>query len=86
MTHAHPPQSLWDRAMAMQAAGRRAQAIDMVRVHLRLRPADANAVNLMGVLLQGAGELAESERWIRRAIAMDPANGPAYNNLGITLA
>ena len=72
--------------MAMQAAGQRAQAIDMVRVHLRLRPRDADAVNLMGVLLQGAGELDESERWLRRAIAVDPGNAPAHNNLGTTLA
>jgi protein O-GlcNAc transferase len=82
----NPPQSLWDRAMSMQAAGRRDQAIELVRVHLRLRPKDADAISLMGVLLQGAGELEESERWLRRAIAMNPNNSAAHNNLGVTLS
>jgi predicted O-linked N-acetylglucosamine transferase (SPINDLY family) len=82
----NPPQSLWDRAMAMQSAGQRAQAIELVRVHLRLRPKDADAISLMGVLLQGAGELEESERWLRRAIALSPNNAAAHNNLGVTLS
>ena len=81
-----PPQSLWDRAMSLQAAGRRDQAIELVRVHLRLRPKDADAVSLMGVLLQGAGQLEESERWLRRAIALSPGNAAARNNLGVTLS
>ena len=72
--------------MAMQAEGRRPQAIEMVRVHLRLRPKDADAISLMGVLLQGAGELEESERWLRRAIALSPGNAAAHNNLGVTLS
>ena len=80
------PQSLWDRAMSLQAAGRRDDAIELVRVHLRLRPKDAEAVNLMGVLLQGAGALEESERWLRRAIEMSPRNAAAVNNLGVTLS
>jgi predicted O-linked N-acetylglucosamine transferase (SPINDLY family) len=82
----NPPQTLWDRAMAMQAEGRRAQAVEMVRVHLRLRPRDADATSLMGVLLQGAGELEDSERWLRRAIALSPGNAAAHNNLGVTLS
>ena len=72
--------------MAMQAAGQRDKAIDLVRVHLKLRPKDAEAVNLMGVLLQGAGQLEESERWLRRAISLNPRNAAALNNLGVTLA
>ena len=86
MSAINPPQSLWDRAMAMQSAGQRAQAIELVRVHLRLRPKDADAISLMGVLLQGAGELEESERWLRRAIALSPNNAAAHNNLGVTLS
>ncbi len=86
MSSINPPQSLWDRAMALQASGRRAEAIEMVRVHLRLRPKDSESVNLMGVLLQGAGELEESERWLRRAIGLSPGNAAAHNNLGTTLA
>ena len=82
----NPPQSLWDRAMSLQAAGRRDDAIELVRVHLRLRPKDAEAVNLMGVLLQSAGALEESERWLRRAIDMSPRNAAAVNNLGVTLS
>ena len=86
VTDASPHESLWDRAMALQAAGQRARAVDLVRVHLRLRPRDVEAISLMGVLLQGAGELEESERWLRRAIAMEPRNAAAINNLGVTLS
>jgi predicted O-linked N-acetylglucosamine transferase (SPINDLY family) len=79
-------QVLWERAMAMQAAGRREEALELVRVHLRIRPKDAEALSLMGVLLQGAGRLEESERTLRRAIQLDPRNAAACNNLGVTLS
>jgi len=77
--------ALWDRAMALRAAGRADEAMATVRVHLRLKPRDGDALNLMGVLLQGEGRYDESERMLRRAAEIDPRN-PAYaNNLGVTL-
>ena len=71
--------------MAMRASGRAEDAIASVRVHLRLKPRDAEALNLMGVLLQGAGRLDESERALRRAVELDGRNPVWMNNLGITL-
>ena len=79
-------ESLGDRALALQAAGQHEKAVDLVRVHLRLRPRDSMAVSIMGVLLRGVGELEESERWLRRAITLDPGNAAAFHNLGLTLS
>jgi protein O-GlcNAc transferase len=79
-------QSLGDRAMALQASGHHEKAVEMVRLHLRVRPRDSMAMSVMGVLLRGAGALEESERWLRRAVAVDPANVAAIHNLGTTLS
>jgi predicted O-linked N-acetylglucosamine transferase (SPINDLY family) len=71
--------------MSMRAAGRTDDAIATVRVHLRLKPRDAEALGLMGVLLQGAGRHEESERSLMRAIELDGRNPVHMNNLGVTL-
>jgi predicted O-linked N-acetylglucosamine transferase (SPINDLY family) len=78
--------SVWDRAMAMQAAGKAEDAIAMVRVQQRLRPRDPDLMNLMAVLLWGTGRLDESLRLLERAVALQPANGSFLNNLGVTLS
>lgn len=78
--------SVWDRAMAMQAAGKVEDAIAMVRVQQRLRPRDPDLMNLMAVLLWGTGRLDESLRSLERAVALQPANGSFLNNLGVTLS
>jgi len=71
--------------MALQAAGQHGKAVELVRVHLRMRPKDPLNVCLMGVLLRGAGALGESEQWLRRAIALDPGNAAFCYHLGVTL-
>jgi predicted O-linked N-acetylglucosamine transferase (SPINDLY family) len=78
--------AVWDRAMAMQAAGKAEDAIAMVRVQQRLRPRDPDLMNLMAVLLWGTGRLDESLRSLERAVALQPANGSFLNNLGVTLS
>ena len=72
--------------MALQASGQHEKAVEMVRLHLRIRPRDTMAASIMGVLLRGVGNFEESERWLRRAIAIDPANAAAFHNLGTTLS
>ena len=78
--------SVWDRAMQMQAAGKADDAIAMVRVQQRLRPRDAELMNLMAVLLWGTGRLDEALRQAERAVALQPANGSFLNTLGVTLS
>lgn len=78
--------STWDRAMAMRAAGRADDAIAMVRVQQRIRPRDAELMNLMAVLLWGTGRLDEALRQAERAVALQPANGSFLNTLGVTLS
>ena len=78
--------STWDRAMAMQAAGRADDAIAMVRVQQRLRPRDPELMNLMAVLLWGTGRLDEALRQAERAVSLQPANGSFLNTLGVTLS
>jgi len=86
MASASAKQSLGERAMALQASGQHDKAVELVRLHLRMRPRDSMAVSIMGVLLRGIGALDDSEQWLRRAIALDPANAAAYHNLGLTLS
>jgi len=86
MTSAGAKQSLGEKALALQGSGQHDKAIELVRLHLRMRPKDSMAVSIMGVLLRGVGALVESEEWLRRAIALDTANAAAYHNLGLTLS
>lgn len=86
MASAGAKQSLGERAMELQASGQHDKAVELVRLHLRMRPRDSMAVSIMGVLLRGIGALDDSEQWLRRAIAIDPANVAAYHNLGLTLS
>lgn len=86
MSSPNAAQNLADKALALQAAGQHQKAVELVRLHLKMRPKDSMAASLMGLLHRGVGELDESERWLRRAIAIDPANAAAYHNLGTTLS
>ena len=86
MTTGNTSQSLGDRALALQAAGQHEKAVELVRLHLRIRPRDSTAISIMGLLLRRAGELEESERWLRRAIALDANNASAFHSLGMTLS
>ena len=50
-------EELWDRAESLNMAGRVDEAVAMVRMHVKLRPKDLDAVNLLGSLLQQAGQI-----------------------------
>ncbi|MBM4102166.1 MAG: hypothetical protein FJ256_07910, partial [Phycisphaerae bacterium] len=69
MSSAGVKQSLGEKALALQGSGQHDKAVELVRLHLRMRPKDSMAVSIMGVLLRGVGALVESEEWLRRAIA-----------------
>ena len=60
MTTGNTSQSLGDRALALQAAGQHEKAVELVRLHLRIRPRDSTAISIMGLLLRRAGELNQS--------------------------
>jgi len=79
-------QTLGDRAMELQASGQHDKAVELVRLHLRMRPRDSMAVSIMGALLRGVGAVDESERWLRRAIALEPDNATCHYHLGVTLS
>jgi tetratricopeptide (TPR) repeat protein len=48
-------------------------------------PANARALNLLGVLAHRAGRNDDADRWLRRAIAVDPASAEYRYNLGVAL-
>ena len=71
--------NIWDRAQREAAAGRIDAALSMVRLHIKMRPKDLDAVNLLGTLLQDAGRSAEAIVHYERLLAMAP-DRPAYRH------
>jgi protein O-GlcNAc transferase len=72
-------ETIWDRAQREAAAGRIDAALSMVRLHIKMRPKDLDAVNLLGTLLQDAGRSAEAIVHYERLLAMAP-DRPAYRH------
>jgi predicted O-linked N-acetylglucosamine transferase (SPINDLY family) len=68
-----------ERARREAAAGRLDSALSMVRLHIKMRPKDLDAINLLGTLLQDAGRADEAIVQYQRLIAMAP-DRPAYRN------
>jgi predicted O-linked N-acetylglucosamine transferase (SPINDLY family) len=71
--------TIWDRAQREAAAGRLDSALSMVRLHIKMRPKDLDAINLLGTLLQEAGRADEAIVQYQRLIAMAP-DRPAYRH------
>jgi len=86
MTSVSAAQRLGEKALALQGSGQHDKAVELVRLHLRMRPKDSMALSIMGVLLRGVGALVESEEWLRRAITLEPDNATCHYHLGVTLA
>ena len=73
-------ETIWDRAHREAAAGRIDAALSMVRLHIKMRPKDLDAVNLLGTLLQDAGRSAEAIVHYERLIAMAPDRAAFRHN------
>ena len=72
--------SIWDRAQREAAAGRMDAALSMVRLHIKMRPKDLDAINLLGTLLQDAGRSAESIVHYERLLALAPDRAAYRHN------
>jgi predicted O-linked N-acetylglucosamine transferase (SPINDLY family) len=72
-------ETIQERARREAAAGRLDSALSMVRLHIKMRPKDLDAINLLGTLLQDAGRADEAIVQYQRLIAMAP-DRPAYRN------
>ena len=80
------PSPLMAQGIAAHAAGRHAEAVDLLRRAVAASPADPRARVNLGVVLKGSGAIAESEQCYRQAITLAPAFVAAHNNLGILLS
>lgn len=74
------------RGAGHHQAGRIAEAEAHYRRALRLDAGQADALNLLGVILRGRGELAEALRLAERASALLPRAAGVQANLGAALA
>ncbi|NBX26325.1 MAG: hypothetical protein EBQ99_09825, partial [Planctomycetes bacterium] len=79
-------EGLWQRAMALQAAGQLDQALATVRMHLKFKPRDPAGLNLLGVLLRIAGQMPQSIDALQRAAALAPNETGIRNNLANSLS
>jgi predicted O-linked N-acetylglucosamine transferase (SPINDLY family) len=70
-------------ALAAHRAGRLADAEKLYREVLRRNPDDADALNLLGVLLHQTGSDPDPARWLRRSIQINPGNLQAHANLAL---
>lgn len=86
MTQPGPEPTPWlDRARALQAGDRHAEAASAWEAHLQSHPGDAPAWVQLGIARCRLDQLAESEAALRKALALDPRLADAWVNLGITL-
>jgi protein O-GlcNAc transferase len=74
-----------DRAIALHAQGRLAEAEDGWRATLRLQPDYLEAQSNLGVVLQELGRLPEAEAHLCEALRLNPNYAVAHYNLGNVL-
>ena len=77
--------SIHDRAMREVAAGRVDAALAAVRLHLKIRPKDIEAMALLGELLSTAGQFDLAVQQFSRLLAMQPDSGMHRYNLANAL-
>jgi tetratricopeptide (TPR) repeat protein len=82
MSKAEP---LHDQAIAALNCGNFEQAENLLLRLLETAPADAIALQLMGVVRRSQDRSAEAESLYRRSIACDPTQPQTHHNLGILL-
>lgn len=71
--------------MAHHREGRLAEAAEIYKQVLAIDPANADAMNLLGVLMMTAGQLDVAEELLRKATELHPDFGAAWTNLGNVL-
>jgi len=77
------PPDLFTLALQYQQAGNQEQAEAACRRILEDDPANANALNLLGMLAHQAGHNDLAIDYLRRAIAANPRDGMFHYNLGV---
>jgi predicted O-linked N-acetylglucosamine transferase (SPINDLY family) len=70
-----------DRAMQQAATGRIEEAIASLRLQLRLKPVDLEAMSVLGALLVQSGQMAQAITVLERCVAAFPRHAMAHNNL-----
>ena len=79
---AQVPANIYDRAVADFGQQKYAEAEETLRPALAEHPRDANALGLMGVVLDAQKRFAEAEPYYRRALVLAPNSASLYSNLG----
>jgi Flp pilus assembly protein TadD len=80
------PSAWFNEGVALQAAGRRAEARDRYQRAIAIDPGYASAHTNLGSLLIEDGRIAEARSEFERAIAADASNADAQANLALVLA
>ena len=75
-------QSTLEAAWRLAAAGKRSEAVTLLRRLVQTDPRDADARLLLGSLLMDAGERAESISQLNEAVRLRPQSAEAHNALG----
>jgi tetratricopeptide (TPR) repeat protein len=79
------PESTLERGIALQRAGRLADAEQRYREILELRPDDPAALHYLGLLNYQRGSLDSAEALIERSLKLQPGRADAWNDLGVVM-
>jgi tetratricopeptide (TPR) repeat protein len=79
------PDDAFALAVALEEAGRVADAERLYRQILATLPGSAPVLHNLALIQRGQGQFAEAEANVRRAIAAEPANPSYQNSLGVIL-
>ncbi len=82
----HKGRPYYQLALALEAAGEEAAAIENYRAAIRRYPPYARAMNNLALLYRKRKAYDEAERWLRRAVETDPTHAEARFNLGVLLS
>ena len=74
------PEVAYNRALAMQKMGLLEDAEKTLRKYAEEHPADAEALNALGVVLLQRGDLAEARACLDKALSLKPEQGRFYYN------
>ncbi len=75
-----------DTAIALQRAGRHAEALEKCTQAVSIAPQDVRAHHVMGFVLQTQGRCGEAVESYRRAVQLKPDFAEAYDHLGVALS